>query len=147
MTREGNGVAATLGSGAHRYRVETQWARLPEGWTLGDVSSVSVDARDDVYVFRRADPAVLVFDRGGNLLRAWGEGWFRRPHGIHAAPDGCVYVTDDHAHFVRKCTPEGRVLLEEMTSRWSSIAPAGDVVLNSSAIIAGLKHASLVLGA
>ncbi|WP_426573251.1 cytochrome P450 [Aquihabitans sp. McL0605] len=42
---------------------------------------------------------------------------------------------------------EGRVLLEEMVARWSSLAPAGEVQRTGSAIIAGLKHAPVVLGA
>ena len=40
---------------------------------------------------------------------------------------------------------EGRILLEEMLQRWTTIEPAGDVVRTGSAIIAGLKKAPLVL--
>lgn len=40
---------------------------------------------------------------------------------------------------------EGRVLLEEMTARWTALEPAGEVVRTGSAIIAGLKHAPIVL--
>jgi cytochrome P450 len=41
---------------------------------------------------------------------------------------------------------EGRILLEELLARWSTLAPAGDVVRTGSAIIAGLKHAPVLLG-
>lgn len=41
---------------------------------------------------------------------------------------------------------EGRLLLEEMLDRWRSLTPVGEVVRTGSAIIAGLKHASIVLG-
>jgi cytochrome P450 len=40
---------------------------------------------------------------------------------------------------------EGRVLLEELLDRWTRIEPAGDVVRTGSAIIAGLKHATVRL--
>jgi cytochrome P450 len=40
---------------------------------------------------------------------------------------------------------EGRVLLEELLARWSTIEPAGEVVRTGSAIIAGTKHAPVVL--
>lgn len=40
---------------------------------------------------------------------------------------------------------EGRVLLEELLDRWSSITPAGPVVRTGSTIIAGLKSAPVVL--
>lgn len=40
---------------------------------------------------------------------------------------------------------EGRVLLEELLARWSTLEPAGEVVRTGSAIIAGLKHAPVTL--
>ena len=40
---------------------------------------------------------------------------------------------------------EGRLVLEEMLDRWSSIDPAGDVVRTGSAIIAGVKSAPVRL--
>jgi len=52
-----------------------------------------------------------VFDRDGNFLRSWGEGVFHRAHGLHMAPDGTVWLTDDGDHTVRHCTLEGKVLL------------------------------------
>ena len=54
---------------------------------------------------------MVVFDRDGNFLRSWGEGVFRRPHGVHMAPDDTVWLTDDGDHTVRHCTLEGKVLL------------------------------------
>lgn len=44
-------MAATLGSGEHRYRVIDNWAKLPDGWQLTDVASVAVDRKDCIYVF------------------------------------------------------------------------------------------------
>jgi hypothetical protein len=55
---------------------------------------------------------MMVFDREGNFLRAWGEGIFNRAHGLHVGPDDALYCTDDGDHTVRKCTTEGKVLLE-----------------------------------
>ncbi len=40
---------------------------------------------------------------------------------------------------------EGRVLLEELLARWTSLRGTGEAVRTGSAIIAGLKHASVVL--
>jgi hypothetical protein len=34
-----------------------------------------------MYVFNRAEHPMIVFDRQGNVLRSWGEGQYRRPHG------------------------------------------------------------------
>lgn len=100
-----------LGEGDHRYRVDTKWAKLPEGWHFTDVAAVAVDDKDQVYVFNRGEHPMIVFDREGNFLRSWGEGVFPRAHGLHIAPDGTLWCTDDGDHTVRQCTPEGKVLL------------------------------------
>ncbi|GAA5198694.1 peptidyl-alpha-hydroxyglycine alpha-amidating lyase family protein [Rugosimonospora acidiphila] len=101
-----------LGSGQFRYRVETQWAQLPEGWTLGDVPGVGVDSRDRVYVFSRGPNPVAVFDRDGAFHGSWGGDVFTHPHGVHITPDDLLYLTDDGDHTVRRCTADGRVLLQ-----------------------------------
>ena len=97
-----------LGDGCFRYSVDTDWGALPDGWSLGDVAAVGVDAKDDVYVFNRGDHPMIVFDRDGNFLRSWGEGVFRNPHGLNIGHDGFIYCTDDGDHTVRKCTPDGK---------------------------------------
>ena len=38
---------------------------------------------------------MIIFDREGNFLRSWGVGLFKRPHGVHLAPDDTIYCTDD----------------------------------------------------
>jgi hypothetical protein len=105
-------MTAVLGSGEHRYRVVENWAKLPEGWEFKDVAAVAVDSKDRVYAFNRGEHPIIVFDRAGNFLRSWGEGAFPRAHGIHIDADDTLYLTDDGGHFVRKCTTEGKVLME-----------------------------------
>ncbi|MBA7601537.1 hypothetical protein ES703_08613 [subsurface metagenome] len=53
----------------------------------------------------------MVFDREGNLLNSWGEGFFNRAHGSCIGPDGSIYCTDDRNHIVAKFTPEGKLLM------------------------------------
>ena len=101
-----------IGTKPYTYRLETQWAKLPEGWVLKDVAAVGVDAQDRIYVFNRGNHPMIVLDRDGNVLDTWGERLFTRPHGLHIAPDGLLYCTDDGDHSVRKMTPDGKVLLE-----------------------------------
>ena len=104
-------MSTILGKGPHRYEVDAEWGKLPDGWELNDVAGVAVDQRDNVYVFNRGKHPMIVFDRQGNFLRAWGEGVFSRAHGIHIGPDEHLYCTDDGDHTVRKCTLEGEVVL------------------------------------
>ena len=105
-------MSVTLGSGAFTYRPVDDWARLPDGWAFREVAAVATDSKDNVYVFDRGEHPVMVFDRDGNFLRSWGEGVFKRAHGLHVGPDDTIWCTDDMDHSVRACTPEGKVLLQ-----------------------------------
>jgi DNA-binding beta-propeller fold protein YncE len=102
---------APVGQGAYAYRVESDWAKLPPGWVLKDVAAIAVDVNRRVYVFNRGTYPMVVFDPDGNVVDAWGQGLFSRPHGLQIADD-VLYCTDDGAHVVRKCTLGGKVLLE-----------------------------------
>ncbi len=106
------GSDALIGSGDYTYQLVADWAKLPEGWVFDDVAAVATDAQDRVYVFNRGRHPMMVFDRDGNLLNSWGENLFHRAHGLHIAPDQTLYCTDDGDHTVRKCTLDGKVLLE-----------------------------------
>src|SRR6202453_2261220 len=101
----------TLGSGDYTYEPVENWAQLPPGWSFKEIGGVGVYQKDNVYVFNRGEHPMVVFDRDGNFLASWGEGMFKRPHGVHIGGDQAVYCTDDGDHSVRKCTLEGKVLL------------------------------------
>jgi DNA-binding beta-propeller fold protein YncE len=104
-------MATRIGRGEFTYEVVLDWAKLPEGWTLHEVADVAVDSKDRVYVFTRGKHPVMVFDGEGNLLKSWGEGVFKRPHGITIGPDDAVYCVDDAGNHVFKSTTEGQVLM------------------------------------
>lgn len=105
-------MAVILGEGEFTYEANEDWAKLPDGWEFGDAAAIGVDRQDRVYVFNRGAHPMIVFDRDGNFIKSWGEGVFHRPHGVHMGPDDTVYCTDDGDHSVRKCTLDGKVLLE-----------------------------------
>src|SRR5215813_5652362 len=69
-----------------QFKYDASWPKpLPEGWVLGAVGSVCVDARDHVFVLTRGQPApkernlatpappVIEFDTDGNVLNSWGD--------------------------------------------------------------------------
>ena len=87
------------------------WAKLPMGVTFrGDATSVSVDSKDNVYVFNRGTEPIAVFDKNGHFLRGMGHGMFVRPHGIEIDQDDNIYVVDDDGHFVQKLSNDGEVI-------------------------------------
>ena len=93
------------------YRPVENWGRLPEGWSYVEATSVGVDQRDHVWVFNRGTHPVIEFDRDGMFVRSWGEGTFRRAHGITVGPDGTLWLTDDLHHTIRQFTADGKLLL------------------------------------
>ncbi len=81
-----------------------------------EVAAVATDARDRIFVFNRGPHPLLVFDAAGKFLFAWGEGLFRRAHGLTISPEGTLFCTDDADHTVREFTPDGRLLMTLGTS-------------------------------
>ena len=88
-------MSETFGAGEYVYRAVEGWAKWPEDWNLHDVAAVGIDRNDNVYAFHRGDHPMVVFDRDGNVLRTWGEGTFKRAHGVHMGADDTIYLTDD----------------------------------------------------
>jgi DNA-binding beta-propeller fold protein YncE len=115
----------SVGSGSHRYRALAQWQQLPAGWSFGEVAGVAVNSRDEVFVFNRGEHPVIVFDESGRYLHSWGEGLFKRAHGVFIDPDDMVYLVDDLGHIVRKFTPDGRLLMTLGTGQPSDTGVEG----------------------
>lgn len=104
-------MAIIMGSGNFTYEIYPDWAKLPKGWSFLEVVDVGIDDQDRVYVFSRGQHPLMVFDREGNLLNAWGEGMFQRPHGLTMGPRNTLYLVDDGAHVVQQFTLEGKLLM------------------------------------
>jgi hypothetical protein len=83
----------TVSSGKYTYTVIQDWGKLPPGETFAMVSAVATDSQDRVYGFQRKDPPIVIFDRQGTFLSAWGNGAFLLAHGISITND-IVYLTD-----------------------------------------------------
>jgi len=103
-------MTVRMGAGDFVYDAHEDWAKLPAGWTFREVPDVVCDGQDRVYVFSRGDHKMVVFDRDGNLVDAWGDGLFDRPHAVTLDLDGTLWCVDDGDHTVRKMTLDGKVL-------------------------------------
>ena len=98
-----------VGSNGYTYELTENFAKLPEGETFGLISRLTTDSKDNLYVFQRKDPAVLVFDREGNFLRSWGGSEFKRPHGFKIVGD-LVYLTDQTDNVAMVYTLDGKLV-------------------------------------
>jgi DNA-binding beta-propeller fold protein YncE len=93
------------------YELIRDFLKLPNQERFGLVSRVATDSQDRIYVFQRKDPPVVVFDRDGNYLAAWGSGDITDPHGLKIVDD-VVYTTDRSDSVAKSFTLEGKPLLE-----------------------------------
>jgi hypothetical protein len=89
-------------------QVDPAWPTIPNNWVLGEVTSISVDRRDHIWVLHvpqsipeaqraNAAPPVLEFDAAGKLLASWGgpgQGyeWPGREHGIFVDANDFVWI-------------------------------------------------------
>jgi Lactonase, 7-bladed beta-propeller len=102
------------------FDVDPAWPVIPNNWVLGEVTSISVDRRDHIWVLHvpqsipeaqraNAAPPVLEFDAAGKLLASWGapndgSPWPGREHGIFVDDSDFVWI-GGRAGWPRATTP------------------------------------------
>jgi hypothetical protein len=127
-----------FGQGVPQYKVDPSWPKeLPNNWIMGQVGGMAVDSQDHIWVFQRpgsntpdeialeqkpptsgcckAAPAVMEFDKQGNLLKSWGgpgfvKGWPGTEHGIYVDKSGNVWLSGNNAQ--TKDVAEDRTILK-----------------------------------
>ena len=102
---------AQTGSGQYTYELVPDFFILPSGEPFGLISRVAADSQDHIYVFQRKDPPVVIFDRDGRYLGAWGSGEITDPHGLKIVGN-TVYTTDRSDSVAKSFTLDGKPLLE-----------------------------------
>ena len=91
----------------NNFKPVNNWANLPHPLKFLEATSVAVDSKNNIYVFNRGTDPMMIFDKEGNFLDTWGRGMFTRPHGIFIDKEDLLYLIDDGAHCVHKCSPKG----------------------------------------
>lgn len=92
-----------FGYGNFIYEWVEDWGiQAKERWNIVEAAGVTVDREDRVYVLTRTVPPVVVFDRAGRVLDAWGDDIFVRAHGMYLDSEGYIYGVDDGGHAVYK---------------------------------------------
>jgi DNA-binding beta-propeller fold protein YncE len=101
---------ATVGTGKYTYELMDDWARLPEGWVLGQTGIVT-DSRDRVFLFNRSDHPLIVLDADGSYYTSWGEGVLSSAHGMFIDRQENIYLPVMNSHVVLKYSPSGNLLM------------------------------------
>ena len=101
---------ATVGTGKYTYEIVEGWGSLPQGWELGQTAIVT-DSQDRVYLFNRSDHPLIVLDRDGNFLSAWGEGVLSDAHGMFIDAEDNLYLPVKNNHVVLKYSSQGNLLM------------------------------------
>lgn len=106
-------TAVPLPAAQSQYRLVENWAQFPPGVTKwGSATGVDVDAQDNVYVLHRNEAMpIMVFDRNGRFLRAWGQGMIKTTHFLRVDRFGDVWVTDRGNMVAYKFDSQGKLLM------------------------------------
>lgn len=105
--------ALTVALGDRFFRVERPFGAWPAN--SGKVSDVTVGPDGRVHVLLRHDPLVdpddprvIVLDKAGNFLSAYGGAEIADSHCLTAHPDGRIFVVDRDMHEIIIFSPEGQ---------------------------------------
>lgn len=104
----------TIGSGEHRYQWHEDWAKVPDGVTLGYTHGVVIDSQGRVLIFNQSRDALAAFSPEGEFLGSRGEEFAAGAHGLKRyVEDGAeyLYLTDYVLQAVVKTTPDGQEVL------------------------------------
>jgi DNA-binding beta-propeller fold protein YncE len=82
--------------------------------TFEGISAVTTDKQGNIYVIHRPTDGhpVVVLDPQGKVIRSWGKGMFKIPHGIRVDAEGNVWTVDANTSMVYKFSSQGQKLLQ-----------------------------------
>ncbi len=125
------------------YKVDPTWPAKPKTATWGPMVGVTVDAKDNIYLYTRGTPPVQVYRPDGKYVRGWGGDVLKSAHFIHIDPKGNIWAPDLDTHTIRKFSPDGKLLMTLGTEGESgcdekhfwlptdvAVSPAGDIFVS-----------------
>ncbi len=108
------------------YHLVPDYFKMPPGRQWGQVASVDVDPRGNIWIFERCgdkacntstEDSIFEFDQSGKCIKHFGSKMFFSPHGITVDDQGNVWVTDAEdgpgakGHQVFKFNQDGKLLM------------------------------------
>src|SRR5262245_50405767 len=108
------GLSAVASAQTPKFKYEfTKFgAPFPDATGMpADTVSVAADGKGLIYVLRRSQPPVLVYNREGKLLNSWGTGLFVDDHNIDVDRFGFIWIGDRNGQIEYKFTKEGKQVM------------------------------------
>jgi hypothetical protein len=103
-----------VGDGAHKFRWDAGWPKLPDGVALGNThGNVVVDRQGLVYFNTDSEHAIVVVEPGGKFVRSMGAEWKGGLHGMALVREGeaeFLYIVHLGRHCAAKLTLTGEVV-------------------------------------
>jgi sugar lactone lactonase YvrE len=132
-----------VGDGDWRFAWDPRWSRMSHTLEPGNThGGVVVDRRGRIYVNTDARRAVMVMERDGSIVDAWGEELAGGLHGMCLAPGGEeLWLVHTGRHELLRATLEGEILFrrgwpeesgqyqkaEQFNPTGVTVGPGGDV--------------------
>lgn len=91
--------------------VDAAWPEKPESFEWAQMPGITVDDKDQIYIYTRSRPAVQVYKTDGTFIRAWDSGDPNGSHFIRIGPKGNIWTANITDHVIRKHSPDGKLLL------------------------------------
>ena len=136
-----------------QYEADRFWPKpLPNGWVLGGLGGVCVDAQDHVFILNRQDviegdlnggtlaPPIIEFDPAGNVVNSWGDSTLLEPrlHSCRTDKDNNIWIASAPSGMIQKYTHDGSKMLLQIGKKGTVDSSDGTIKgtpLNSSAAI------------
>jgi hypothetical protein len=117
-------AAADIPEAVPVFAVDPGWPQIPNGWTLGLVSTISIDRHDNVWIIHRPSevavgktpaPPVIELDANGKFLQAWGGpgagyDWPVYEHNIFVDTKDNVYISGSSPNGVATASSDDMIL-------------------------------------
>ncbi len=109
------------------FQVDPTWPHIPNGWTFGQVSDATSDAKGNIWILQRprsirkgqtTGPPVMEFNQAGNYIKGWGGpgagyDWPQSEHGISIDYKGFVWIVGSgNNDEVLKFTQDGKFVMQ-----------------------------------
>lgn len=84
--------------GDRKYKVNREWATVPEHFSLNNVTSIKVNSVGEIVVLQRSQPFVFIFSGEGELIDTWNDDSIIDGHMLYITPYDDIIIVDRDYH-------------------------------------------------